>query len=59
MENNGKNRPLFFLNDRLEFPPVSYANSEGLLAVGGARGHEVVAHLEAPSECLVVRWAAL
>ena len=35
MENNGKNRPLFFLNDRLEFPPVSYANSEGLLAVGG------------------------
>lgn len=35
MENNGKNIPLFFLNDRLEFPPVSHANSEGLLAVGG------------------------
>ncbi|MDT0538379.1 leucyl/phenylalanyl-tRNA--protein transferase [Croceitalea sp. P059] len=35
MENNGKNKPLFFLNDRLEFPPVSNANPEGLLAVGG------------------------
>lgn len=35
MENNGKNRPLFFLNDRLEFPAVSNANPEGLLAVGG------------------------
>lgn len=35
MENNGKNKPLFFLNDRLEFPPVHNANPEGLLAVGG------------------------
>ncbi|MDT0606617.1 leucyl/phenylalanyl-tRNA--protein transferase [Croceitalea rosinachiae] len=35
MENNGKNNPLFFLGDRLEFPPVSNANSDGLLAVGG------------------------
>lgn len=35
MENNGKNKPLFFLNDRLEFPSVNNANSEGLLAVGG------------------------
>lgn len=35
MEKNGKNKPLFFLNDRLEFPPVSNANPEGLLAVGG------------------------
>ncbi|NKI31548.1 leucyl/phenylalanyl-tRNA--protein transferase [Croceivirga thetidis] len=26
---------MFLLNDRLEFPPVSHANSEGLLAVGG------------------------
>ncbi len=35
MENIGKNQPLFLLSDRLEFPPVSNANSEGLLAVGG------------------------
>ncbi len=35
MENNGKNRPLFFLGDRLEFPAVESANEEGLLAVGG------------------------
>jgi len=27
--------PLYFLTDKLEFPPVSMANSEGLLAVGG------------------------
>ncbi|WP_430906185.1 leucyl/phenylalanyl-tRNA--protein transferase [Maribacter sp. 2-571] len=26
---------MFFLNDRLEFPPVALANEEGLLAVGG------------------------
>jgi len=35
MENNGKNNPLFFLSDRLEFPSVNKANSDGLLAVGG------------------------
>lgn len=35
MENNGKNRPLFFLNDHLEFPDVETANEDGLLAVGG------------------------
>ena len=35
MENNGKNRPLFFLGGRLEFPTVESANEEGLLAVGG------------------------
>lgn len=35
MENNGKNRPLFFLNDRLDFPEVETANEDGLLAVGG------------------------
>lgn len=35
MENNGKNLPLFFLNDRLEFPAVETANEDGLLAVGG------------------------
>lgn len=27
--------PLFFLSERLEFPPIETANSEGLLAVGG------------------------
>ncbi|NHF58705.1 leucyl/phenylalanyl-tRNA--protein transferase [Flavobacteriaceae bacterium TP-CH-4] len=26
---------MFFLNERLEFPPVEHANAEGLLAVGG------------------------
>ncbi len=35
MEGKGKQHPLFLLNDRLQFPPVEYANSEGLLAVGG------------------------
>ncbi len=35
MDNSGKNRPLFFLNDRLEFPPLETANEDGLLAVGG------------------------
>ena len=35
MENKGKNKPLFFLGDRLAFPPVKQANEEGLLAVGG------------------------
>lgn len=35
VENLGKQRPLFFLDDRLVFPPVEHANSEGLLAVGG------------------------
>lgn len=35
MDNLGKNRPLFFLNDRLEFPSLDTANEDGLLAVGG------------------------
>ncbi len=35
MENNGKNFPLYFLGDRLEFPDVDNANPDGLLAVGG------------------------
>ena len=30
-----KNTPITFLDDRLLFPPADYANSEGLLAVGG------------------------
>ena len=28
-------QPLFFLNHQLVFPPVSHANAEGILAVGG------------------------
>ncbi|TAI47909.1 leucyl/phenylalanyl-tRNA--protein transferase [Flagellimonas allohymeniacidonis] len=35
MEKSKKNLPLFFLGDRLEFPPVDHANRDGLLAVGG------------------------
>lgn len=35
MKNKGKNKPLFFLGDRLEFPPVEESNEEGLLAIGG------------------------
>ncbi|WP_420320588.1 leucyl/phenylalanyl-tRNA--protein transferase [Flagellimonas sp.] len=35
MEKNQKKFPLFFLGDRLEFPPVETANEDGLLAVGG------------------------
>ena len=35
MEKDSKKLPLFFLGDRLEFPPVEAANEEGLLAVGG------------------------
>lgn len=35
MEKDSKNLPLFFLGDRLEFPPVEMANEDGLLAVGG------------------------
>ncbi|MEM8999381.1 MAG: leucyl/phenylalanyl-tRNA--protein transferase [Bacteroidota bacterium] len=35
MEKEGQNKPIFFLGDRLEFPPVDKANEEGLLAVGG------------------------
>ncbi len=30
-----KQNPLMFLGEKLEFPPVEHANSEGLLAVGG------------------------
>ncbi|MEX0316256.1 MAG: leucyl/phenylalanyl-tRNA--protein transferase [Allomuricauda sp.] len=35
MEKDKKNLPLFFLGDRLEFPPVEASNEDGLLAVGG------------------------
>ena len=35
MEKENKGLPLYFLNDRLEFPSVEHANAEGLLAVGG------------------------
>ena len=35
MDNENKGLPLYFLNDRLEFPDVEEANSDGLLAVGG------------------------
>ncbi len=35
MKSDSKHHPLFFLSERLEFPPVETANSEGLLAVGG------------------------
>ncbi len=30
-----KNSDIYFLSERLEFPPIDNANSEGLLAVGG------------------------
>ena len=32
---NKEDTPLYFLTEKLEFPPVTRANSEGLLAVGG------------------------
>ena len=35
MRKDSEHNPMFFLSDRLEFPPVENANSEGLLAVGG------------------------
>ena len=35
MEQGNNQFPLYFLNDRLVFPPVEMANEEGLLAVGG------------------------
>lgn len=35
MKKDREHNPLFFLNERLEFPPIETANSEGLLAVGG------------------------
>lgn len=35
MENREEGIPLYFLTERLEFPPVEHANHEGLLAVGG------------------------
>ncbi|MGX1928440.1 leucyl/phenylalanyl-tRNA--protein transferase [Flagellimonas sp. 2504JD4-2] len=35
MKKNQKKFPLFFLGDRLEFPPVEASNEDGLLAVGG------------------------
>lgn len=35
MEKGKKDLPLFFLGDRLEFPPAASANEDGLLAVGG------------------------
>jgi len=39
MEQKGQ-QPIAFLNDKLEFPPVENASSEGLLAVGGDLGVE-------------------
>ncbi|WP_299530928.1 leucyl/phenylalanyl-tRNA--protein transferase [Ulvibacterium sp.] len=35
MQKDREHNPLFFLTERLEFPSVEHANSEGLLAVGG------------------------
>lgn len=35
MKKGREYNPLFFLSERLEFPPIETANSEGLLAVGG------------------------
>jgi leucyl/phenylalanyl-tRNA--protein transferase len=35
MQKDREHNPLFFLTERLEFPSVENANSEGLLAVGG------------------------
>ncbi len=35
MKSDRKTHPMFFLTDRLQFPPVEDANAEGLLAVGG------------------------
>lgn len=35
MEKENKGLPLYFLDDRLEFPSVEMANADGLLAVGG------------------------
>ncbi len=35
MKKDQGQRSLFFLDERLEFPPVETANAEGLLAVGG------------------------
>ena len=32
---DNENVPLYFLTEKLEFPPVSRASSEGLIAVGG------------------------
>lgn len=35
MKKDSGHHPLFFVTERLEFPPVEHANEEGLLAVGG------------------------
>lgn len=35
MKNNKRQNPIYFLSENLEFPPVTQANEEGLLAVGG------------------------
>jgi len=35
LKKNHTHHPMFFLSDRLEFPPAESANAEGLLAVGG------------------------
>lgn len=35
MKKGYKELPLYFLDDRLKFPKVEYANDDGLLAVGG------------------------
>lgn len=35
MKKDNTHHPMFFLSERLKFPPVANANAEGLLAVGG------------------------
>jgi len=35
MRKDSQYNPMFFLTERLEFPPIENANAEGLLAVGG------------------------
>lgn len=35
MKNQKQQKPVYFLSDKLYFPPVEEANEEGLLAVGG------------------------
>lgn len=35
MKKDNGHPPLFFVTERLEFPPVEHANEEGLLAIGG------------------------
>ncbi len=35
MQKDSHHKPLYFVTERLEFPPVAHANAEGLLAIGG------------------------